>query len=82
MTAAPDNSEVSSGMNAKGQPVETRFFINHPLLVKVERIDISNRNAKVYLKNGKVLPLPEDKAGAFLTATAAEILAAVGIGER
>lgn len=79
VTAAPDNSEVSSDMNLKGQPVEIRSFKNHPLLIKVERVDLDNSNVKVYLKNGKVLTIPEDKASGFLTASASEILEAVGV---
>jgi len=77
-TAAPDNSEVSSRMNDKGEPLETRVFKNHPVLVKVERTNLDNRNVKIYLKNGKVFDLPESKAGNFLTAAADEILIAVG----
>ena len=77
-TAAPDNSEISSRMNDKGEPVETRVFKNHPVLTKVERTDLDNRNIKVYLKNGKVFNLPEGKADNFLTASADEILIAVG----
>ncbi len=76
--AAPDDSEVSSRMNDKGEPLETRVFKNHPVLVKVERTNLDNRNVKVYLKNGKVFDLPESKADNFLTAAADDILIAVG----
>lgn len=77
-TAAPDNSEVSSRMNDKGEPLETRVFKNHSVLIKVERTNLDNRNVKIYLKNGKVLNLPESKADNFLTASADDILTAVG----
>ena len=79
MTAAPDNSEVTSEMNDKGQPLETRTFKKHRVLAKIERIDLDNRNIKVYLKNGKVVNLPEGKIEDFLTAPANDILKAVGV---
>ena len=78
-TAAPDNSEVMSEMNDNGQPVETRTFKNHRILAKVERIDLDNRNIKVYLKNGKALSLPEGRIEDFLTAPADDIIKAVSI---
>ena len=77
-TAAPDNSEVLSRMNAKGEPVETRIFKNHRILTKVERTDLNNQNIKVHLKNGKVANLPEGSVENFLTASADDILKAVG----
>jgi len=78
VTAAPDNSEITNTMNAKGQPLETRTFKNHRVLVKVERTDLNSRDIKVYLKNGKVVNLPEEMADNFLNAAAADILKAVG----
>lgn len=78
MTAAPDDSEVTSRMNEKGAPVETRVFKKHSVLAKVERTDLNNQNVKVYLKNGQIRNLPEGKAENFLTASADDILKAVG----
>jgi len=78
VTAAPDNSEVSSRMNDKGEPLETRIFKKHPVLAKIERTDLNNQNVKVYLKNGKVVNLPEGRVENFLTAPAENILKAVG----
>lgn len=77
--AAPDNSEVISQMNEKGQPLERRTFKNHPVLAKIERIDLDNQNIKVYLKSGKIVNLPADQADNFLTARADDILKAVGM---
>jgi hypothetical protein len=79
LITAPDNSEVSSGMNDQGEPLETRVFNRHPVLAKIERINLNNKSVKVYLKNGKTLILPEEKANDFLTATANDILKAVGV---
>jgi len=78
---APDNSEVSSQMNKQGVPVETRTFKNHPVLVKVERTftDITKPVMKIYLKNGKVVNVPQGKIADPLTASADEILKAVGV---
>jgi hypothetical protein len=77
-TAAPDDSEVLSRMNEKGEPVETRVFKKHSLLAKVERTDLNNQNIKVYLKNGRALNLPEGRVENFLTASADDILKAIG----
>jgi len=65
-------------MNDKGEPLETRIFKKHPVLAKIERTDLNNRNVKVYLKNGKVVNLPEGRVENFLTAPAENILKAVG----
>ncbi len=79
-TAAPDNSEISGTMNDRGVPIETRTFKDNPLLAKVEKIytKANNPNIKVYLKNGKVINLPPGKISNPSTASANEILAAVG----
>lgn len=79
VTAASDNSEITNSMNGKGQPLETRVFKKHPQLAKIERVGLNNSEIKVYLKNGKALSFPQERAASFLTATAAEILEAVGI---
>ena len=80
--AAPDNSTIVSAMNAKGLPIETRTFKKHPLLMKIERTDLNNSDIKVYLKNGKVVNLPENLANDFLTASASDILKAVGVASK
>ncbi len=79
-TAAPDNSEISGTMDNEGTPVETRTFKNNPLLAKVVKIytDAKNPQVKIYLKNGKVLNLPPGKIGNPSTASANEILTAIG----
>lgn len=79
--AAPDNSELSSTMNSKGVPIETRVFKNNPVLAKTERTfeDINNPVTKVYLKNGKVLTVPKGAIADPVTATGAEFLRAVGV---
>lgn len=80
-TAAPDNSEISGTMNDQGVPIETRTFKNNPLLAKVEKIytKANDPNTKVYLKNGKVINVPPGKIGNASTASANEILVAVGV---
>jgi len=77
--AAPDDSEIRNTMNAKGLPLEIRQFKNHPILVKIERTDTNNRDVKVYLRNGKVVKLPESQANDFSTAPASEIVKAIGL---
>lgn len=77
--AAPDNSQLVSSMNAEGQPTETRTFKNHPVLAKVERVNLNDADIKIYLKNGKTVNLPETAAANFLTASAADLLEAAGV---
>ena len=78
---APDNSEITSTMNEKGIPIETRVFKNNQVLAKIEKsfADINNPVIKVYLKNGKVLTAPNGKISNTETAPASEILQAVGV---
>lgn len=78
---APDNSEVSSTMNEKGVPIETRVFKNHPVLVKMEKsfADINKPVIKIYLKNGKILIAPNDKISNTATVSADDILRSVGV---
>lgn len=79
--AAPDNSEISSTMNEKGVPIETRVFKNHPVLAKMEKsfADVEKPVIKVYLKNGKVLIAPNEKISNTATVSADDILRAVGV---
>lgn len=79
-SAAPDNSEISSQTNEKGQPMETRVFVNNSALAKIERVYVTMENPKitVYLKNGKAVNVPNGKIENPLTATAKEILRAAG----
>ncbi|MCY7376655.1 MAG: hypothetical protein LH472_11905 [Pyrinomonadaceae bacterium] len=78
---APDNSEISSTMNEKGVPIETRAFKNNPILLKTERTfaDINNPVTKVYLKNGKVLIVPKGAIADPVTAKGDDFLRAVGV---
>lgn len=77
--AAPDNSEIVSSMDAQGQPIETRTFKKHPILLKIERVNLNDGDIKLYLKNGKAVVLPEAAAKSFLTASAAELLKAANV---
>jgi len=81
VNTAPDNSEISSTMNNQGIPIEIRTFKNNPMLAKVEKVftDLKNPQIKVYLKNGKVVDLPSGKISNSSTASANEILTAVGV---
>ncbi len=80
LSPAPDNSEITTEMNKQGQPIETRTFKSNPLLAKVERIYITldNPTVSVYLKDGKIINLPNGAIDNILTASAQEILNAVG----
>ena len=79
LTVAPDNSVISTSMNERGAPVETRTFKNHPTLLKVERVynDLKNPTIKVFLRNGKTYDLPKEKINDIFNVSADEILKAV-----
>lgn len=80
---APDDSTFNATMDAKGMMMEVRTFNNHPVLAKVERVFTSpNKTIKVYLKNGKVISLSEDKLENFAAVAPANILLAAGVDGR
>jgi len=77
---APDNSTFTTTMDAKGIATETRTFINNPYLIKVERIFTTpNKKIKIYLKNGKVVEVGEDKLPTFAVTAPGTILEAAGV---
>jgi hypothetical protein len=78
---APDDSTFNSTMNAKGQFVETRTFKNHPQLAKVERVFVTPSEKKifVYLKNGKVIEVADEKLPTFQATVPGTILQAAGV---
>jgi hypothetical protein len=80
---APNDSEFSSSMDAKGRPIETRAFRNHPELSKVERIWETPREniMKIHLKNGKIIEVGSDKLPNFRTDSPENILIAAGVKE-
>ncbi|MCD9187486.1 MAG: hypothetical protein LUM44_13705 [Pyrinomonadaceae bacterium] len=77
---APDKSTFKTTMDAKGIATETRTFIDNPYLIKVERIStIPNKKIKIYLKNGKVVEVGEDKLPTFAVTAPGTILEAAGV---
>jgi hypothetical protein len=78
---APDDSTFNSTMNAKGQFVETRTFKSHPQLAKVERVFVTPNEKKifVYLKNGKVIEVADEKLPTFQATVPGTILQAAGV---
>jgi len=77
---APDNSTFSSSMDAKGIPMEVRTFQNNPYLIKVERVFTSpQKTIKIYLKNGKVVEVSEEKLPNFSATAPGTILEAAGV---
>jgi hypothetical protein len=78
-TPAADNSEVTIDLNQKGA-VETRIFKSNPVLAKVEKTTYGRDvGVKVYLKNGKVIPLAAEKIKNFTVDSAEQILQAAGV---
>jgi hypothetical protein len=76
---AADNSEIFIALNEKGA-VETRIFKSNPLLAKIEKSTVGrNVQLKVYLKNGKVIPVAAEKIGNFTNDSAEQILQAAGV---
>lgn len=76
----PENSVLTTEMNAKGYVIETRTFKGDQLVRKIERITVTPKEVtvKVYLRNGKVKTLPDGKLRDFRIATIGQILEAVG----
>lgn len=78
----PDNSEISTVQSPDGKAfIETRKFNGEKQLLKVERItkSASDKVVKVYLRNGKVFTVGNDKLKDFSKDTASSILQAVGV---
>lgn len=76
----PDDSELATLMNKQGHVVETRTFLKNKYLDKVVKTTFKPNDVsiKIYLKNGKVVEVTEDKLGNFRTASARGILDAAG----
>lgn len=76
---AADNSEVLTVLNEKGA-METRVFKSHPVLAKIEKTTYGREvQVRVFLKNGKVIPLAPEKIGNFITDSAQQILQAAAV---
>lgn len=76
---APDNSVFESKLDSKGY-TGTRTFKDHPLLLKIEQTQLGkDKKLKVYLKNGKVYDVSEEKVPNFRVNSPSHILAAIGI---
>ncbi|HEX8733709.1 MAG TPA: hypothetical protein VF721_00165 [Pyrinomonadaceae bacterium] len=76
---AADNSEITTVLNEKGA-IETRIFKGNPVLAKIEKATFGRDvQIKIYLKNGKVIPVAADKIRNFAADSAEQILQAAGI---
>lgn len=76
---APFDSSVTTTMNKQNQFLETRTFRKDPIIQKVERLQ-EIKKVLVYLKSGKVVEMPYDKASVvFINGSPADILTAAGI---
>lgn len=76
---AADNSTYTAEMNGSNQPVETRAFKSHPILLKVEKITLGPRDYvfKVYLKDGKVIETKSEELKQFRYIAPENILEAI-----
>lgn len=79
----PDNSEVSTTMNSEGAFVESRRFLDHPVLERLERITVSPKNVKVRvrLRSGKAVDIVPSKIKNFRFESADTILKAAGVAQ-
>ena len=75
---APNNSEIGTMMNDKGDFIEVRIFKSEKLLLKTER-NVNAQKVTVFLKNGKTIQIPDSKLSNHLTASPQEILIAAGV---
>lgn len=80
---APDNSEITSSMNDKGQMLETRTFKNNPTLAKVERlyVELDKPVITAYLKNGKKVDLTAVKMDDPMKSSAEDIINRINVGK-
>ncbi len=75
---APEDSEYTMQLTDVG--VETRTFKNHPQLLKVVKtITAKEQTVKVYLKDGRVIPIPAEKVSSMRIDAAATFLNAAGV---
>ncbi len=76
----PENSEMTTVMNSKGQVIETRTFKDNPYISKIERVTVTPKDVttKVYLKNGAVKDLPGDKVKDFRIIATSTVLQIIG----
>ena len=76
----PDNSEMTTTMKGR-YFLETRRFLNHPKLERLERLSKSAKDIEitVYLRNGKSVKVAEGKIKNYKTDTASSILTAIGV---
>ncbi len=73
------DSLVSTTMTKQGKFLETRTFKNDSQVLKVERLQ-ELKEFKLYLKNGKVIPIPYEQAeNLYLHASPRDLLEAAGI---
>jgi hypothetical protein len=75
---APNNSELATTMNDKGEFLEIRVFKSDKYLQKTIR-NANTKKITVYLKDGKTIEIPENKIGEHSTASPQEVLIAAGI---
>lgn len=77
---APDDSTFKATMDAQGVIMEVRTFINNPYLIKVEKVFTTpNKKMRIYLKNGKVVEVSEEKLPNFAATAPGTILEAAGV---
>jgi hypothetical protein len=76
----PEDSELSTVMNSKGNVIETRTFKNNPYISKLERVTVTPKDVslKLYLKNGTVRELPADKVKDFRIVATGTLLDIIG----
>ena len=78
-TAAPDNSEIMTVLNAGGVKTETRTFKSHSRISKVViTTGEGKQTAQVYSIAGEARDLPQDKVMTALEATGDSLAEAVG----
>ncbi len=78
---APEDSEVSAMMNSDGSITEIRVFRSHPQIARAEArwMEPSNKDLKVFLRNGKILEAKTDKIPYLHDVSSELLLQIVGI---
>jgi len=77
---AGEDSTISSSMDKSGVAYETRVFKSDPQIAKVQKvISTTGTSVKIYLRNGKVVPVSADKVRALSLVTLANLRELAGI---
>jgi hypothetical protein len=79
----PENSEIATTMNDRGQPVEVRVFKDHPQLQRVEAVWLgpTEKLLRITLRDGNTVEVKTDSI-ANLASASADVLVQLATGSK